>query len=235
MTGGEGMVTATCKVCGGSRFAHTHVLWDELVHEWGLSSEEAAYIDAQQGTHCVACGSNLRSIALADAIVRSRRGQGTLAQFVVDPNQASTRLLEINEAGTLSSLLRTMPGHEIVAYPAVDMQALPFSDASYDLVVHSDTLEHVPDPALGLRECRRVLVADGALVFTVPTVLGRLTRSRAGLAPSYHGAAAAADPLMLVHTEFGADLWTMVLSSGFASCEIVAFRFPSGLAVIARP
>jgi hypothetical protein len=37
----------------------------------------------------------------------------------------------------------------------------------------------------------------------------------------------------MVHTEFGADVWALVLQTGFASCRIVPFRYPSGLALIA--
>jgi SAM-dependent methyltransferase len=223
-----------CHVCGGEAFEHTPVLWQELVSTWGLSPEEAAYIDVQQGTHCAGCGSNVRSIALALAILRWRHDDGPLIRFVQDAAQATLRVLEINEAGSLHPVLRLLPSHRLATYPEVDMTSLPFDDGSFDLVVHSDTLEHVPDPELGLRECRRVLDQRGALAFTVPTVLGRLTRSRSGLPPSYHGSPQADDPLMLVHSEFGADLWVSVLAAGFASCELVPFHFPSGLAVIAR-
>ena len=55
-------------------------------------------------------------------------------------------MLEINEAGTLHPILRMLPRHRLVSYPEVDMTRLPFADRSFDLVVHSDTLEHVPDP-----------------------------------------------------------------------------------------
>lgn len=210
------------------------MLWNELVSTWGLSSEEAAYIDVQQGTHCVNCGSNVRSIALARAILRSQGHEGPLIRFVEDGARSPLRVLEINEAGTLHPILRKLPAHRLVTYPDVDMTQLPFADRSFDLVVHSDTLEHVPDPGAGLRECRRVLDAKGALALTVPTVLGRLTRSRAGLPPSYHGAPGGNDPHMLVHTEFGADLWVGVFEAGFTSCELVTFSYPAGLAMIGR-
>ena len=153
---------------------------------------------------------------------------------VRDARQTDLRTLEINEAGTLHPLLALIPGHQFGVYPAVDMMRLPFPDGSYDLVVHSDTLEHVKVPALGLSECRRVLAPRGALVFTVPIVVGRLSKNRAGQAPSYHGAPGTVDSHMLVHTEFGSDVWAMVLGAGFSSCELIPFCFPAGLAIIAR-
>jgi SAM-dependent methyltransferase len=223
-----------CHICGGRQFRHARILWDDLVAQWRLSEEEVKYIDAQQGTHCTACGSNLRSIALAAALMRTRGFAGLLADFVRDPAQQALRVLELNDAGTLHPLLAQLPGNRLGSFPEVDMTRLPFEDGSYDIVIHSDTLEHVANPIQGLKECRRVLAPGGAAVFTVPTVIGRLTRSRKGLPPSYHGAADSADPGMLVHTEFGADVWTFVLGTGFASCELVPFVFPAGLAVIAR-
>jgi SAM-dependent methyltransferase len=211
------------------------VLWPALVAAWGLSAEEAAYIDVQQGTHCVACSANVRSIALALAIARSRRFAGTLAALVADPAQHELRVLEINEAGSLHPVLKRLPGHRLLSHPEVDMRHLPHPSASFDLVVHSDTLEHVPEPERGLNECRRVLDDQGALVFTVPVIVGRLSRSRAGLPPSYHGHEASVDPGMLVQTEFGADVWVYLARAGFSSCELVWYRPPSGLAIVARP
>lgn len=236
MTGPDPSVTppARCPICGGGRFVHTPVLWPGLVDEWGLSADEAAYIDAQQGTRCDTCQSNLRSLALALAIMQWAGYAGLFGQFVHDPRHAALRLLEVNEAGTLHHLLRILPGHRFGVYPQVDLMQLPFASGTFDLVVHSDTLEHVPDPRRALEECRRVLAVDGALVFTVPTIVGRLTRSRAGLPQSYHGLAGANDPGMAVHTEFGADVWAFVLAAGFRSCELVPCAFPAGLAIIAR-
>jgi SAM-dependent methyltransferase len=226
---------ARCDVCGGGAFEHEPVLWPSLVSEWGLDDDEARYIDIQQGTRCVACGANVRSMTLARAILRFRGFAGELTTFVDDPDQSTLRVLEINEAGTLHPILRRLPGHRLVSYPAFDMTGSTLPSKSFDLVVHSDTLEHVPDPLAGLRECRRMIDDGGAVIFTVPTVIGRLSRSRAGLPPSYHGQAGSVDPGMRVYTEFGADVWTFVARAGFGSCELLPFQFPSGLAIVARP
>jgi SAM-dependent methyltransferase len=229
------MTSVVCCVCGGSGFDHTPVLWPELIAAWGLSDEERDYIDIQQGTRCRTCGCNVRSIALARAILRFCAFDGILRTLVLDPAWHNLRVLEINEAGTLHPILGVLPRHQLVCYPDVDIRSLPFSAGSFDLVVHSDTLEHVPSPITGLEECRRVLDARGALLFTVPVIVGRTSRSRVGLRPSYHGQEGSLDPGMLVHTEFGADVWTFVIQAGFSSCELVPFRFPAGLAILARP
>ncbi|CAN5770610.1 hypothetical protein BH20PSE1_BH20PSE1_02770 [soil metagenome] len=223
-----------CYVCGASEFAHTPVLWPELVAAWGLSNEEARYMDVQQGTHCCACGSNVRSIALAKALLACFRFEGTLNGFVDNVAYHTLRVLEMNEAGTLHPILSRLPRHRLAAYPEFDMMRLALTSGAFDLVVHSDTLEHVRDPLQGLNECHRVLHTGGYLLFTIPIIVGRLTRGRHGLAPSYHGVAGCTDAGMLVHTEFGADAWTMVLKAGFTSCELVPYGFPAGLAIVAK-
>lgn len=144
------------------------------------------------------------------------------------------RVLEINEAGSLSRYLRRMPRRKLATYPDVDMQHLPYPSASFDLVLHSDTLEHVPDPAAGLSECSRVLRPGGFCCFTIPLVVGRLTRSRLGLAPSFHGEESSRLNDLLVHTEYGSDFWASVLDAGFEECRIVTVEFPSAQAIAAQ-
>ncbi len=50
-----------------------------------------------------------------------------------------------------------------------DAQALPFADASFDGVVCSEVLEHVPDDAAVVRELARVVRPGGKVVITVPS------------------------------------------------------------------
>ncbi|MDX1968379.1 MAG: methyltransferase domain-containing protein [Planctomycetaceae bacterium] len=222
-----------CSCCGGVEFAERQVLWPELIQAWELSPAEVAVIDRQQGRHCVHCGSTWRSLALASAFMTEWEFEGLFRDFVIDPRWQSLRVLEVNKAGWLSAWLERMPLHELVEYPAVDLQRLPFADASFDVVIHSDTLEHIPDPLLALQECRRVLAPGGRCLLTVPLLTTRMSRSCAGRVPSYHGDVShPAD--CRVHTEFGADAWTWPLRAGFAECRIHAWDFPSALALSAR-
>lgn len=224
----------TCAVCGGRAFRDRKVLWDGLIEEWQLSPEEADYINRQQGTHCQRCLANMRSIALAKAILTVSGRDTTLQDWADTEAARALAVLEINEAGTLSALLRRLPGHVLAEFPQVDATNLPYADASFDLVVHSDTLEHVGEPLRALADCRRVLKPGGALCFTVPIVVGRMSRSRAGLPNSYHGNAACLSEDWAVRTEFGADAWTYVVRAGFETVSLVTLDYPTATAMLAR-
>jgi SAM-dependent methyltransferase len=220
-----------CACCGSGRTREGVVLWKALVDEWRLAPHEAAYIDRQQGLCCEDCGSNLRSMALARAITACLGHSGPLDTLVRTESAARLRVLEVNKAGMLTQFLQLLPGLVQALYPDVDMMALPFSDGVFDLVVHSDTLEHVRHPVRGLAECRRVLRPGGFCAFTVPMIVDRLTVSREGLPPSYHGSPDnPAD--YLVHTEYGADAWKHVILAGFAECRIVALDYPAAQTLV---
>jgi SAM-dependent methyltransferase len=95
-------------------------------------------------------------------------------------------------------------------------------------------LEHIPNPIRALEECRRVLKPNGMLCFTIPLLVGRVSRSRAGLELSYHGRAGSIRDDYVVHTEFGADFWTFLMRAGFRSVTINQVEFPSAHAITAK-
>jgi SAM-dependent methyltransferase len=55
----------------------------------------------------------------------------------------------------------------------VDLQQLPFEDATYDLVFASHVLEHIPDDARAISEIRRILKPGGIAILPVPVICER--------------------------------------------------------------
>jgi SAM-dependent methyltransferase len=221
-----------CVCCGSDALTQTDVLWQSLIDEWRLSPSEISYIQRQQGLHCGSCGTNLRAMALASAIMRAFNYAGRFEDFVESGQAQALRVLEINPAGLLTQFLSRLPQHTLVSYPEVDMLELPFPQSAWDLVVHSDTLEHVAHPIRGLAECRRVLADRGICAFTVPMIVERRTLSRAGMPPSYHGNAEMVNDDHIVHTEFGCDLWTYAIRAGFPECRIFSLEYPAAQALV---
>jgi SAM-dependent methyltransferase len=73
----------------------------------------------------------------------------------------------------------------------IDGMTLPFADASFDLVVIIDLLEHVTDDRKVIAEIARVLRPGGELVVNtphhLPRSLMRRVRDRVGLTDAWHG------------------------------------------------
>jgi SAM-dependent methyltransferase len=222
-----------CPCCASLEMSEKSVLWPQLITEWRLAEYEVAYVNRQQGLSCVVCGSNLRSMVLAKSIMACYGFSGSLRQFVRTDLAKVLHVLEINEAFMLTQFFKEMPNHVIVEYPTVDMLSLPFDDNQFDLVVHSDTLEHIEHPVRGLSECLRILKPSGFCAFTVPIIVDRLTISRVGFPSSYHGSPDN-PPDNLVYTEYGADAWKHVIQAGFEECRIFSMDFPAAHALVGK-
>ncbi|MCR5801328.1 MAG: class I SAM-dependent methyltransferase [Lachnospiraceae bacterium] len=69
-------------------------------------------------------------------------------------------LTDLSE-GMLETAKGNLGVHESLEYKIADIQALPFEDASFDIVIANMMLYHVPDLNKGLLEVRRVLKEGG--------------------------------------------------------------------------
>ena len=63
-----------------------------------------------------------------------------------------------------------------VAFEPGDVTALPYNDASFDVVLCHHVVEHVEDDQAVLRECRRVLRPGGLLLLGIPQEDGAIGR-----------------------------------------------------------
>ena len=73
------------------------------------------------------------------------------------------------EKGAAFAALRGITG---VSWQVGDIQRIAHADASFDTVISCETIEHVPDPALAVRELARVLKPGGRLYLTTPNYVG---------------------------------------------------------------
>lgn len=94
-------------------------------------------------------------------------GPGSFAKYLAEQGAVVTAADFSPAAVELTSELVGPDVRTLVA----DVQALPFEDESFDLVVSLETLEHVPDPDRGLAELVRVTKRGGRLVVTTPNYL----------------------------------------------------------------
>lgn len=99
-------------------------------------------------------------------------GPGELAAWMQDELGAEVAYLDLSPRMVELARERGVEAQE------GDVQALPFADASFDLVVAAWMLYHVPDLDRGLSEIARVLVPGGRLV-AVTNSLAHLRELRA--------------------------------------------------------
>lgn len=244
-----------CNTCGfRGRPLNREVLWPELIAAWELTPQWARWMNEREGSRCAWCGTTLRSSGLAGAIVAAvNAAAGTqathLAALFRDRRARALAIAEINSAGNLHRYLARCPGLRHSEFgsktlPSENLMALSYADRSFDLVVTSEVLEHVPDAQRALAEIRRVLKPGAAHVFTVPVVADRVSRRRARLAadgaivhllpPSHHGTAQTEQNDFLVFHEFGSDFEALCRDAGFELTVLRDAHNPALVTYIAR-
>ncbi|MGB4857766.1 MAG: methyltransferase domain-containing protein [Dokdonella sp.] len=131
-----------------------------------------------------------------------------------------------------------------------DVQRLTYADESFDLITHSEIMEHVPDDAAAFCELRRVLRNNGCMIFTVPLSAAAVTVERVRLdsrgqvehllEPAYHTDPWRAGDGILVFRDYGKDVVDRLNAAGFSDVVIrqpmlsiswIALRY----VIVARP
>lgn len=252
----KGFENEPCPACGASEGLVMHgVLWPKLVLQWGLTPAWANWVDQREGLRCCSCRSNLRSRQLAKTIVDAMNARfGTRAETLDEicntVEMQSCEIAEINAAGDLHAFLKRLKGLSYSEYGSTvsgvrseDLLNLSYANESFDLVVNSDVLEHVPDVGRALSEIYRVLKPSGLYIFTVPVIWNQArSRRRAQISdgqlehilpPSFHGCEADGKNDFLVFNEFGRDFVQTCEGSGFDVKLIKDRRNPSLITFLA--
>ncbi len=178
---------------------------------------------------CLRCRANLRYELLARYLRETVADWSGLRVVELDPDSPLRPLL--SHAGsyvrTYYDPRREGEGRREDGAEWEDITSLSFPDASVDLLVSSDVLEHVPDLPGALSESRRVLKPGGRHVFTVPPK--RRTVNRASIEsgetvhrvePEYHRDPTA-DGRILVYWEVGIDDAAEALATPGLELEVV--------------
>lgn len=241
-----------CIVCGrfGPMLYRRRVVRPRLAELWGLTPALAKALARKESCDCAHCGAKLRARRLAQALLRlypvgtPPAPARSLAEWAAHPEIHQLRVAEINLIDGLHDELRKLPKFAFSDYaetsPAAafearsrseDLTHLSYGDSSFDLVLTSETLEHVPDLDAALRELRRVLVTGGRHVFTIPVLPGvSETYARSIVCPD--GSIEDRAPRIChpggdvgypVFTEFGADVPAVIARAGF---EVEVFFGP---------
>jgi SAM-dependent methyltransferase len=100
-----------------------------------------------------------------------------------DLHAKSHRVLHMAPERSVQRLLRQLPNVEYVgadlASPLAevhcDIQALPFADRSFDVVICNHVLEHIPDDRRAMAELVRVMAPGGWAVLMCPIARDRAT------------------------------------------------------------
>jgi SAM-dependent methyltransferase len=211
-------LAGTCPVCGVRRVLFQN--FTENLRETGI---------------CSHCGASNRQRQMALAL---RLGLGLVPDGRLTLPEGS-QLYSAESNGPLHTVLAGAPGYVGSEYwgealiPGTsvngvrheDLENLSFADASFDVVLSSDVLEHVADAYRAHREIFRVLRPGGQHIFTVPFVAGfalddvrarRVDGRIEYLAEQlYHGDPVRPDQGVLVWRIFGAEMLTRLAEIGF--------------------
>jgi SAM-dependent methyltransferase len=234
-----------CVVCGriGAMLYRSWVIPPRLEELWGLSPRVSEALARKESLDCSRCSAKLRVRRLARVLLDTfplgdpPAPAASVKDWVLDPRARQLRVAEINIIEGLHTALCNLPGLAYSEFCASrsfgsmvdgirseDLTRLSYPDASFDLVLTSETLEHVPNLDAALTEIRRVLAPGGWHVFTVPLLPGvPRTFARAEIRASgetIHKATSISHPGgdtgYPVFTEFGADLPEILHRAGFS-------------------
>jgi SAM-dependent methyltransferase len=220
-------VAGYCAVC-----ARPSSFWAD----WQFSDNQTP--NYRERLICDSCGLNNRqrfTMALLKQIVDGRHDLKIYLyeQVTAFFHQAQGILAGHRVVGSEYLGFDKAPGQEFGGIRHENATRLSFRDASLDLLISNDVLEHVPGYRQALQESSRVLKPGGKMLFSIPFYLGeQTTRIRAVeeqgsirhvQPPQYHGNPVSAEG-SLVFNDFGWDVIEQCLAAGFKEAYAIFYH-----------
>lgn len=188
---------------------------------------------------CSSCGSIPRERALALLLSRHYPNWRDLRIHESSPGARGLSLKLKSECTAYTPshyFINEQPGALVNGFRNENLEIQTFGDASFDIVISQDVMEHVNDPHAVFREVSRTLRRGGAYLFTTPTYKELTTSERRAryladgsiehiAQPEYHG-----NPISekgaLVTFHFGYDLAQIASEHSGMDVEVVRFWDP---------
>ena len=98
-------------------------------------------------------------------------GEGKFTRSLTDIYDKVTGI-DVKQKSIDKAITAAKAADKDVEFLVADGQATPFADASFDTVVISNSLHHIPDPRKGLSEAARMLKPGGLLYVMEPVASG---------------------------------------------------------------
>ena len=98
-------------------------------------------------------------------------GRGGFSLWMASHDPGPEQIVAADYSGVavrMGAKLASEEGVTDIQWHEADIQQLPFADETFDIVISCETIEHVPDPEMGVRELTRVLKKNGTLYLTTP-------------------------------------------------------------------
>jgi SAM-dependent methyltransferase len=180
-----------CVICGcysSFRFDPT-IITQKLQKAWGISDDLATAFNRKESMFCDYCGSSLRIRRLAAVLIETfsettRKPHKSFTELLKDEEFRRLKIAEINACGGLHSYLKdhpnlyysewvphAKPGEVRDGVRCEDLQCLTYPDDCFDIILTSETLEHVPNPDKAWHEIYRTLKDGGYHIFTIQLFL----------------------------------------------------------------
>lgn len=102
-------------------------------------------------------------------------GRGGFSCWLAGQSAGQANIVAADFAATavkMGEAFAAQRGISGITWEVGDIQRIAHTDASFDTVFSCETIEHVPDPALAVRELARVLKPGGRLYLTTPNYMG---------------------------------------------------------------